>query len=37
MGAKLWGFPMMLNLGALIYLVAAGLLWAAEERRSGET
>ncbi|MEO6907031.1 MAG: hypothetical protein ABI210_03995 [Abditibacteriaceae bacterium] len=37
MGAKMWGFPMMLNLGALIYLVAAGLLWAAEERGSGET
>ncbi|MEO6908641.1 MAG: hypothetical protein ABI210_12205, partial [Abditibacteriaceae bacterium] len=37
MGAKMWGFPMMLNLGALIYLVAAGLLWATEERGSGET
>jgi spermidine synthase len=32
MGAKLWGFPMMLNLGELIYLVAAGLLWFTEER-----
>lgn len=32
MGAKLWGFPMMLNMGALIYLIAAGLLWLAEGR-----
>ena len=36
MGAKLWGFPMMLNLGALIYLAAAGLLWLTGERDSGE-
>jgi len=32
MGAKLWGFPMMLNVGALIYLIAAGLLWMTAER-----